>query len=67
MLKRRHRFKQTTPLKDRLTAFANEARKKASLLPAGREKDDLLRQASNADKACHLDDWVNSPGSQPPK
>jgi hypothetical protein len=64
VLKRPRRSKQTISLKDRLTAFANEAREKA--LP-GIEKDDLLRKARQADTASHLDDWANSPELQPPR
>jgi hypothetical protein len=66
MLKRR-RFKQTVSLHDRLASFAKEMRDKASLMPPSREKDDLLKRASLADTACHIDDWANSPGLQPPK
>ena len=60
MLERRH-FKQTTPLKDRLTAFAEEARQKATELPPGPERDEMLKKARQADTACHLDAWANSP------
>ena len=65
MLERR-RFKQTTPLKDRLTAFAEEARQKATELPPGPERDEMLKKARRADTASHLDAWVNSPGVRPP-
>jgi hypothetical protein len=60
----RSRTKQTISFKDRLASFAKEARKKASLLPAGIENDDLLRKASQAEATF---DWANSPGLQPPK
>ena len=63
----RRRFKQTTPLKDRLTAFADEARKKAQFMNAGTERDELLKKARRADTAAHIDDWINSPGLQSPK
>jgi len=66
MLKR-HRFKQTISFKDRLASFARETRERASLLPPGTEKDDLLTKARQADMASHLDDWANSPGLQPPR
>ena len=59
--------KQTASLQDRLASFAKNVREKASLLPPGAEKDDLLRKARQADTASHLDDWVNSPGLQSPK
>jgi hypothetical protein len=63
----RRRLKQKLSLKDRLALFARAAREKASLLPPGAEKDELLRKARQADTAVHLDDWANSPGLQPPK
>jgi hypothetical protein len=65
MLKRR-RFKQIETLNDRLVAFAKEAREKAMVL-SGRERHTLLRKARQADTAAHIDEWVNSPGLQPPK
>jgi hypothetical protein len=63
----RRRFKQTVSLRDRLASFANEARERASLLPPGDEKRDLLRRARQADTASHLDEWITSPGLQAPK
>ena len=66
MIKRRH-FKQVTSLKERLMVFAKGARKKASSLPPGPERDEMLRKASRADTAAHLDDWANSPELQPPE
>jgi len=67
MIKRRRRVKQTTALHERLIAFAHEAREKASSLPAGRERQDLLNKAGQADAAAHLDEWISSRGSRPPK
>jgi hypothetical protein len=66
MIKRR-RFKQSQSLKDRLASFAAEVRKKASLMPRSSQKDDLLRKAGQADTAFHLNEWLNSPGLQPPR
>jgi hypothetical protein len=63
---KRRRFKQTKTLKERLSNFARDTRERASILPAGQEKDDLLRRARQADTASHLDEWINSPGLQPP-
>ena len=61
-------LQQTDSLKHRLASFATDARKKASLLPPGPEKEQMLRKARQADTAAHLDDWVNSSGLlQPPK
>jgi hypothetical protein len=67
MLKRR-RLKQSASLKDRLASFAKKVREKASTLPPGAEKNDLLRRACQADTASsHLDGWINSSELQPPK
>ena len=66
-MQRRRRFKQTVSLQDRLASFSKEARSRANTLPPGPERDGLLKKARQADTASHLDDWVNSPGLQPPK
>jgi len=66
-MQRRRRFKQNISLQDRLTAWANEVRERAKALPPGPERDALLKRAGQADVACHLDEWANSPGLQPPK
>jgi hypothetical protein len=65
-MKKRRRFKQTTTLKQRLMAFAEEVREQASTLPPGPEREDLLKRASRADTAAHIDEWVNSSGLQSP-
>jgi len=65
MQHRRH-FKQSTPLKERLAAFAQDVRDHAAALPPGTEREDLLRRARQADTASHLDEWINSPALQPP-
>jgi hypothetical protein len=65
MMKRR-RFEQSQSLKDRLASFATDVRKRANELPPGPIKEDLLRKARQADTATYLDDWINSPGLQPP-
>ena len=66
MIKRR-RFKQTLSLRDRLAYFSKAAREKASLLPPGAEKEELLRKARQADMTAHIAQLVTSPGLQAPK
>jgi hypothetical protein len=66
MTKVRRRFKQTTSLQARLAAFAEEARERASRLPHGSERYDLLKKARQADITARLVAWINSPGMQPP-
>jgi hypothetical protein len=65
MIKRR-RFTQTTSLKDRLTAFAEDARERARSV-VGHERDELLKKARHADTAAHINGWANSAELQPPK
>jgi hypothetical protein len=65
MIRTRRRFKQTTSLQDRLAAFAQEVRDKASSLPPGNERQELLKKARQADTASHLNDLINSEGPTP--
>ncbi len=66
-IQKRRRFKQIETFRDRLATFAKLTLERASLLPPGAEKDELLSKARRADTAAHLNDWANSPGLQPPK
>jgi hypothetical protein len=63
----RRRLKQTLPLKDRLASFAKQMRDEAKHMPSCRERDELLRKASRAETASHLDNWANSSELRPPK
>jgi hypothetical protein len=64
MLKR-NSLKQAELSKERLVSFATDLRDQAAQLPAGTERQDMLRRARRANVAAHLDDWANSPGLQP--
>ena len=66
MFKRR-RFKQQQTLQDRLASWAGKVREQADTLKPGAEKNALLKKASQAETAAHIDDWANSPGLRPPK
>jgi hypothetical protein len=63
---RRRRHKQTISFKDRLADWAGKIREQAAQLPPGAEREEMLKRASLADTAAHLDDWATSPGLQPP-
>ena len=63
---RRPRIKQETSLKERLLKGAQIARDEAALLPAGPERDRLLKKAQQSETAATIDAWVSSPGSPPP-
>ena len=63
----RRRFKELPPLQERLADFAKQASESAETLPAGPERDGLLKKAKKAQAAKDMDAWANSPGLQPPK
>ena len=63
----RQRVKQIHSLQDRLVSFAEDARQKASLLPAGAEQEAMLEKARQAEAALRFSNWANSPGLLPPK
>jgi hypothetical protein len=64
---KRRRFKHIDTLQDRLAYFAKETREKASKLPPGPQRDELIRKADRADTAAHLDEWASSSGLRPPR
>jgi hypothetical protein len=63
----RRSFKQTTPLDQRLTEQAERLRKEAQGTPPGVARDNLLRQARQAQTASHMQEWLSSPGLQAPR
>jgi hypothetical protein len=46
---------------------AEAFRREAEKLPYGREREHLLRKASQLETASHINEWVSSPGLSPPK
>jgi hypothetical protein len=58
----RLRFKHTTSLEERLAEEAKRWREQAEPLPPEPERDELMRKARQADTACHLNQWLASPG-----
>jgi hypothetical protein len=63
----RRRFKHALSLPDRLTQVAERFRAEAEKLPPGIERHELERRARQAETAAHMDEWLRSPGLQPPK
>jgi hypothetical protein len=63
----RRRFKQSAPLELRLADQAERLRKEARGTPPGIEREKLLRRARQAETAAHMQEWLTSPGLQPPK
>ena len=64
---KRRRFKQSAPLELRLADQAEHLRKEARGTPPGIEREKLLRRARQAETATHMQQWLTSPGLQPPK
>lgn len=63
----RRGFKQTKSVKERLLEEARELREEARLLPFGPDRDAASKKARQIVAAAHMDDWLSSPGLQPPK
>ena len=63
----RRRFKQTTPLDQRLEEEAKRLRDEARGTPPGIERDRLIRRARGVETALHMNEWLTSRGLQPPK
>ncbi|WP_028138864.1 hypothetical protein [Bradyrhizobium japonicum] len=66
-MQQRRRDKQVTTLEERLLKEAERVKARADALPAGVEKDRLLRQAHQAEATAHLKVWLTSPGLLPPE
>nr|WP_084803279.1 hypothetical protein [Bradyrhizobium sp. NAS80.1] len=67
MGERRRRVKQTRSLEERLAEQAAKLKERAAQLPAGTEREGLLRKARLAETGAHLTDWITSPGLQRPR
>lgn len=53
--------------KERFLAEAQSLRDEANLLPYGPVRDAVLKKARHAEAMAHMEDWLDSPGLQPPK
>jgi hypothetical protein len=55
------------PLQDRMALHALRLKDEAQLLRPGPERDAMIRRARQAETASHVEEWLSSPGLQPPK
>jgi hypothetical protein len=55
------------PLKDRLALHALRLKEAAQALRPGHERDAMVRRARQAETASHMNEWLSSPGLQPPR
>jgi hypothetical protein len=51
----------------RLAQEARRVRERANTLPQGEERELLSRKARQLETASRLNEWLSSPGLQPPK
>jgi hypothetical protein len=57
----RRSFRNILTFPDRMAKEAERFRQEAETKPPGRERDDLLRKARQAETAAHIDQWIASP------
>jgi hypothetical protein len=50
----------------RIAAEKARLEAKAADLPPGPQKDELLKTIGRLEKASHMNEWLSSPGLQPP-
>jgi hypothetical protein len=51
----------------RLAQEAHHVKERAEALPPGQERELLSRKARQFETASRINDWLSSPGLQPPK
>jgi hypothetical protein len=54
-------------LQTKLALGAALLRETAAALPVGEERDAILNRARQFDNASHFNDWLATPGLQPPR
>lgn len=60
-------LKQRTTPEEHLVQEAERAKAEAQTLPAGEERDLLLKKAQQAETAARIYKWIDSPGLRPPR
>ena len=67
MSQQRRRFKRIQTFEERLALEAEQFRKAAEEAQPGMARDLILRRARQAETASRMNEWLRSPGLQPPK
>jgi hypothetical protein len=63
----RRRFKHVLSFPDDVAQQAERLRGEVEKLPPGPARRALERKARQAETAAHIDEWLKSPGLQPPE
>jgi hypothetical protein len=61
---KRHRFKQTSSLEQRIAENVQRLREQLETAPAGTERERLTRKLRQAETASQLSNWLALPGPQ---
>jgi len=64
--RQRHGKTGTETFEERLAEEARGFKEAADKLPHGTARELLLRRARQAETAAHINEWLRSPGLQPP-
>nr|WP_190241721.1 hypothetical protein [Bradyrhizobium algeriense] len=68
MARERRRGRHAVTFEERLAEEARKFKEAAEQQPPGsRARELLLRRARQAETASHINEWLTSPGLQPPK
>ena len=67
VLMHRQRVVQTVPLIERLDQVSQRLKEEAKKLRPGKERQEMLRKARQADIAASITQWISSPGVEPPE
>jgi hypothetical protein len=59
--------KAAPPFEHRLAQEALRVNERIKSLPHGRERELLSRKAQQLETASHINEWLSSPGLQPPR
>lgn len=60
------RHPENPPFEEKWKHLAEEARQEAEKLPQGHQRDAMLKKARQLETACHMSEWVSSPGLRTP-
>ena len=57
---KRHRFKQTSALEERLAEFSKRLREEAKTLPPGAKREEIMRKVRQAETGLHMAEWLRA-------
>ena len=63
MVVKRHRFKQSQPLEERLAQDTAQLREKAEVLPPGGAREQIMRRIAQNEAAANLCEYAALPGA----